>query len=152
MEARRKLQQYTRELKSQWWEEKAEGIQLAADKNDMKSFYGRLRDVYGPQKRGTAQLTALDGETVLKDKDEILERFAQHFDQLLNVPGNVDYTALNTIADRPTIQSLDETPDFEELTKAIAVTRENKAPGRCGIPAEVWKYGQRSRSKKSCTI
>lgn len=141
VQARSELQKYTRDLKSKWWEEKAEGLQLAADKNDMKSFYSGLREIYGPQRRGTAQLTALDGETVLKEKDQILNRFAQHFDQLLNVPGNVDYMALNTIADRPTISTLDAKPEFDELQKAISSTMENKAPGRCGIPAEVWKYG-----------
>ena len=87
-EARRKLQPYTRKLKSDWWEEKAESLQHAADKNDMKSFYRGLREGYGPAKRGTTQLTALKGTTVLQEKSEILNRFAEHFDQLLNKPGN----------------------------------------------------------------
>ena len=52
-EARRKLQRYTRKLKSDWWEEKAESLQHAADKNVMKSFYRGLREDYGPAKRGT---------------------------------------------------------------------------------------------------
>ena len=56
---------YTREKKSVWWEEKAEELQQAADKNDMKAFYNGLREVYGPQNRGTAQLLDEDGETVL---------------------------------------------------------------------------------------
>ena len=33
---RRNLQQYTREIKSQWWE--AEELRQAANKNDMKAF------------------------------------------------------------------------------------------------------------------
>ena len=36
---------------------------------------------------------------------------------------------------------MDEPPTFEELQDAISATREDKAPGGCGIPAEVWKYG-----------
>ena len=47
--AKSRLQQYTRERKSQWWEEKAEALQQAADRNDMKAFYNGLREVYGPQ-------------------------------------------------------------------------------------------------------
>ena len=43
--ARRNLQQYTRKVKSDWWEEKAESLQHAADIIDMKSFYGALRKV-----------------------------------------------------------------------------------------------------------
>jgi len=42
---------------------------------------------------------------------------------------------------RKEITSLDEPPDLNETIKAIALTREGKAPGVCGIPAEVWKYG-----------
>lgn len=139
--ARSKLQKYTREKKSQWWEEKAVELQQAADQNDMKAFYNGLREVYGPQKRGSAQLIALDGVTVLKKKDEILNRFAQHFDQLLNVPGTVDHTALDSLPDVPTNVSLDELTEFNELDKAITATKRNKAPGGCDIPAKVWKYG-----------
>ncbi|XP_046863308.1 uncharacterized protein LOC124457060 [Xenia sp. Carnegie-2017] len=71
----------------------------------------------------------------------MLERFAQHFDQLLNLPGNVDSAALASITQRPTVHVLDEPPKMDELLKAIAATKESKAPGCCGIPAEVWKYG-----------
>ena len=140
-QARSKLQKYTREKKSEWWETKAEALQQAADKNDMKAFYSGLREVYGPQKRGTAHLIGEDGVTILKEKDETLNRFAQHFDQLLNVPGTVDQHALNSLTSISTIDSLDEPPRFEELADAIAATKENKAPGGCGIPVEVWKYG-----------
>ena len=59
----------------------------------------------GPQKRRSAQLIALDGVTVLKKKDEIFNRFSQHFDQLLNVPGTVDHTALDNFADRATLKA-----------------------------------------------
>ena len=139
--ARSQLQRYTREKKSQWWKEKAEALQQAADKNDMKAFYNGLREVYGPQRRGTAQLFDLDGITVLKEKDQTLNRFAQHFEQLLNVEGSVDQSALDSLPNLPPNVSLDEPPSFEEVLDAITATRENKAPGGCGIPAEVWKYG-----------
>ena len=70
-------------------------------------------------------------------KDETLNRFAQHFDQLLNVPGTVDQEALSSLTDMPPDVSLDDLPSFDELLDAIAATKENKAPGECGIPAEV---------------
>ena len=141
VETRSKLQQYTRELKSQWWEEKAESLQLAADRNDMREFYQGLREVYGPQKRGTTQLKTLDGDSILQDKNQILDRFAEHFNQLLNVPGDTDQRALDKISQRPTPNGLDNLPDETEFFNALSSTKENKAPGRCGIPAEVWKYG-----------
>jgi len=139
--ARSQLQKYTRTMKSKWWEEKAEELQLAADTNNMKAFYNGLKEVYGPQRRGTAQLLDKDGVTVLKERNETLNRFAQHFDQLLNVPGTVDNNTLDELPDIQADEDLDDIPSFEELTKAIHYTRENKSPGGCGIPSEVWKYG-----------
>ena len=47
----RKLRQYTRSLKTAWWDRKAEELQIAADSNDMKGFYSGLKEVYGPQKK-----------------------------------------------------------------------------------------------------
>ena len=146
--ARSRLQKYTRNMKLRWWEEKAEALQQAADINDMKAFYNGLREVYGPQRRGTGQLIADDGVTILKDKDETLNRFAQHFDQLLNVPGTVDKAALDELPDIGPRAELDHVPSFDELAAAITFTRENKAPGGCGIPAEVWKYGGKGIQEK----
>ena len=36
---------------------------------------------------------------------------------------------------------LSEAPDLKEVVDAIDATREGKAPGKCKIPAEIWKYG-----------
>ena len=70
-----------------------------------------------------------------------MNRFAPHFNQLLNVPGTVDQEALDSLSDRPTDCSLDDIPSFVELLDAIAATRENKAPGECGIPASGVSFG-----------
>ncbi|KAF6032275.1 hypothetical protein EB796_009418 [Bugula neritina] len=122
--AKSELQKYTRKLKSDWWEAKAKSLQQAADINDMKSFYGGLREVYGPVKRGTSQLTALDGNTVLQEKSEILNRFADHFAQLLNVPGTLDIKAAIDIETRPEVHCLSEPAEVWEVIDAIDDIRE----------------------------
>ena len=106
----------------------------------MKALYNCLRKVYGSQKKETAQLFNVDGVTIHKEKDQTLNRFAQHFDQLLNVKGSVDPLALDSLSNIRQIDSLDEPSMFEKLRDAIMASRENKEPGGCGIPAEVWKY------------
>ena len=70
-----------------------------------------------------------------------LNRFAQHVDQLLNVQGTVDKHALDSLIDLPPYDDLSIAPSFEELLDTIAVTRENKALGEWGIPADVRKCG-----------
>ena len=132
VKARRILQKYTRKMKSQWWEKKAEEIQTASHKNDMKAFYNGLREIHGPQIKHPTQLLAADGVNVLTDKSQILNRFAQHFSQLLNVPSEIDYEALNSIEQRPTVSAFDEKPSFHETIKAIKETKEGKSPGMCG--------------------
>ena len=73
-------------MKSIWWDEKAEELQTAADRRDMKTFFTGLREIYGPKPRGLIQLKAMYDETVLQEKVKILDRFTDHFDQLLNNP------------------------------------------------------------------
>ncbi|XP_068720611.1 uncharacterized protein [Montipora capricornis] len=40
--AQSELQKYTREMKSNWWDEKAQKLQIAADRKDMKTFFTDL--------------------------------------------------------------------------------------------------------------
>ena len=60
----------------------------------------------------------------------------------------MDKAALDELPDISPIADLDNVPSFDELTAAFASTRENKAPGSCGIPAEVWKHGGKRLQEK----
>ena len=140
-DACRQLQRYTRTLKTNWWDKKAEELQEAADRNDMRGFYSGLKEVWGPQKKGPVHLKTSDGRETISDNNRVLSRWAEHFQTLLNVPGDIDPSALDRIQQHPMIESLDDIPTIDEVTKAIAAMKDGKAPGQDGIPAEVWKYG-----------
>ena len=131
----------TPHYKFNWWDKKAEKLQFAADRKDMKTFFTGLREIYGPKPRGLIQLKAMDGETVLQEKDKILDRFADHFDQLLDNPGDLSEEAKEVLVQRPVVSSLDEPPNVDELMSAIRTTQDGKAPERDGIPAEAQKCG-----------
>ena len=90
--------------------------------------------------RGTTKRTVLYGETKIQEKAETFDRFANQFDQLLDMTGKVDRSAVDTIAPRPNTALVDENPDLEELLNAISARKEGKALGRCGIAAEIWKH------------
>ncbi|KAK3509681.1 hypothetical protein QTP70_008422 [Hemibagrus guttatus] len=137
----RQLQQHTRVLKTAWWDRKAEELQRAADRNDMKGFYSGLKEIWGPQKKGPVQLKSADGQEIFSDKKRVLERWSEHFQKLLNVPGEIEPEALDNIQQRTIKTCLDETPSMDETMKAIMGLKDGKAPGGDGIPAEVWKYG-----------
>ena len=90
--------------------------------------------------RGTTKRTVLDGETEIQEKAKTLDRFANQFDQLLNMTGEIDGSAVDTFSQRPNITLVDENPERRELLDAINATKEGKALGRCGIPVEIWKH------------
>ena len=140
-DACRLLQKRTRVLKSDWWESKAVELQRAADSNNMKGFYNGLKEVWGPKKKGPVQLKSTDGMETVSDSKRVVARWSEHFQKLLNVPGDIDHEALENIPQRIIKTSLDEIPTMDEMARAIAGMKDGKTPGGDGIPAEVWKHG-----------
>ena len=72
-----------------------------------------------------------------------MARWSEHFQKLLNVPGDIAHEALDNIPQRITTTSLDEIPTMSEMARAIAGLKDGKAPGGDGIPADVWKHEER---------
>ena len=71
----------------------------------------------------------------------VVTRWSEHFQKLLNVPGDIDHEALDNTPQRITKTSLDEMPTMVAMARAIAGLKGGKAPGGDGIPAEVWQHG-----------
>ncbi|BHF70533.1 hypothetical protein SprV_0301358500 [Sparganum proliferum] len=77
--SRRQLQQRLREMQDAWTVRKAEEIQGYADRNEWKNFFSAIKAVHGPPTKGTAPLLSADGSTLLTEKTQILQRWAEHF-------------------------------------------------------------------------
>ncbi|KAK2193729.1 hypothetical protein NP493_7g03010 [Ridgeia piscesae] len=102
----------------------------------MKGFYNGLKEVWGPKKKGPVHLKSTDRMETFSDSKRVVARWSEHFQKLLNVPGDIDHEALDNIPQRVTKISLDEIPTMAELARAIPGLKDGKAPGRDGIPAE----------------
>ncbi|KAK2178131.1 hypothetical protein NP493_561g01051 [Ridgeia piscesae] len=126
----RLLQKHTRALKSDWWERKAVELQRAADRNEMKGFYNGLKEVWGP-----VHLKSTDGMDTFSGSKRVVARWSEHFQKLLNLPGDIDHEAMDNIQQRITKTCLDEITTMDEMTRAIADLKDDKAPGGDGIPA-----------------
>ncbi|BHF74356.1 hypothetical protein SprV_0501744200 [Sparganum proliferum] len=87
--SRRHLQQRLREMQDAWTARKAEEIQGYADRNEWKNFFAAIKAVYGPPTKGTAPLLSADGRTLLTEKTQILQRWAEHFRGVLNRPSAI---------------------------------------------------------------
>lgn len=138
---RAETQKQLRLMENEWWLKKAQEIQGYADTNNTYAFYAAAKSIYGPQKRSIAPVRSADGHVLFKDKQQILERWAEHFDSLLNKINPSDPLVLNALPDLPPSPFLDDPPMFSEALTAIRSLKNNKSPGPDGIPAEILKKG-----------
>ena len=115
-----------------WWRQKAQEIQNLADCNNTQGFYDAIKALYGPRKRAIAPVRSADGSTLFKDRHEILARWANHFESLLNHTNPVDPHILDNLPDLPTTTHLDTPPLHSEIQQAIAGLKNNKSAGPDG--------------------
>ena len=74
-------------------------------------------------------MKSTDGMETFSDSERVVERWSEHFQKLLSVPGDTDHEALDNIPQRITKTCLDENPTMDEMVRAIAGLKDGKAPG-----------------------
>ena len=137
---RKETQLKLRDMENKWWINQAKDLQNLADSNDQHGFYNGLKAIYGPQKRNLVPVRSQEGN-LLKDKSAILNRWAQHFQTLLNHKNPTTPNILDEIPLAPLANEMDVPPTFKETTDAIKSLKNNKAPGPDGLPSELYKEG-----------
>ena len=73
------------------------------------------------------------------EKMQILERWAEHFNNVLNRPSSINNEAISRLPQVEMNEELDDVPSVEEVDKAMMQMSSGKAPGSDAIPAEVYK-------------
>jgi len=106
-----------------------------------KCFYDNLMKAYGPRHVHIVPIRSKDGVTVYTNQSDILQRWAEHFNSLLNQQSSFDHTVLNEIPQWPVSESLAEPPSLNEVQWAIKQFSNGKVPGADSIPAEAYKLG-----------
>ena len=139
--SRQNAQRSIRQMKDKWWSDRGKEMQLAADKHDTKSFFQQLKKVHGPTKRSTASIKDKTGRVLLTEKKEILDRWAEHFNTVLNQISDFDDTVLEELPDWEINEELSSIPTQAETELAIKQIASDKAAGSDNIPAEVYKHG-----------
>ena len=147
-DCRRTVQKRLREMQDTWLSEKADEIQGYADKHDSKRFYNALKAVYGPQSSGATPLLSADGATLLTEKSKILERWAEHFQTVLNRPASINDQAIARLPQVEVNNCLNDPPEVQEVEMAIKQLSDGKAPGSDAIPSEIYKCGSASLTKQ----
>nr|VZH95535.1 unnamed protein product [Spirometra erinaceieuropaei] len=134
--SRRQLQQQLREMQDARTARKAEEIQGYADRNEWKNFFSAIKAVYGPLTQGTVPLLSADGRTLLTEKIQILQRWAEHFRGVLNRSSAISDAAIDRLSQVETNVDIDLPPSLQETIRAVQQLSSRKAPGSDAIPAE----------------
>lgn len=138
---RSETQKQLRIMENEWWLRKAQEIQRHADNNNTFAFYDAVKSLYGPQRQNIVPVRSADGSVLLKEKEQILERWAEHFHSLLNKINPSDPSVLEALPELLPVPSLDEPPKFTEVLSAVRSLKNNKSAGPDGLPAEILKKG-----------
>ena len=133
------MQSKLHQMQDTWLSNKADEIQGFADSLDKNNLYAGLKEAYGPTTSGTSPLLSTDGSTLITDKEKILERWAKHFNSVLNHPSAINDNAINRLPQVPINDTVDAVPTLKGTQKAICQLSSGKEPGSDAIPAEVYK-------------
>ena len=145
---RREVQKKLLNLQNTWLSQKAEKIQGYADSHDMRRFYDALKCLYGPQSSKNTPILSADGSKLITDKKGILERWAEHFNGILNRPSKINEEGIQRLLQVEINKDLDALLSVDEVAKAIKHMSISKAPGPDAIPAEIFKSGGISLTRR----
>ncbi|BHF63254.1 hypothetical protein SprV_0200624600 [Sparganum proliferum] len=110
--SRRLVQQRLREMKDAWTARTSEEIQGYADRNEWKNFFSAVKDAYGPPTKSTAPRLSADGSTLLTEKTQILQRWAEHFRGVLTRRPTISDAAIDRLLQVETNVDLDLPPSL----------------------------------------
>ena len=136
------------QMQDSWLSNKADEIQGFADRNDTRNFYDGLKEFYAPAISGPPPVLSAGGSTLIPDKEKILERLAEHFENVLSRPSAIKDEAIDWLPQVLFHVTLDAEPVFEEIRKASHLLSCDKAPGADSIHAEVYKEGGTALTEK----
>ena len=81
----------------------------------MKRFYDAIKTVYGPQPASLSPILSADGQKLLTEKAHILDRWAEHFDAVLNRSSHINEEAINRLPQNTINLKMGNPPTLLEL-------------------------------------
>ena len=121
--------------KRSYFDSLAARAEEAARQNRMKEVYDVTKQLTGKFNKPSVHIRDKQGQ-LLKTEEETLNRWAEHFSELLTLPAPELVT--NIPAQEP-LDILCDPPTVEEIKKALKTLKNNKAAGPDNIPAEILK-------------
>ena len=103
-----------------------------------------MNEIYEPRTKGFASLKSSDGLQLITDQNRVLDRWKEHFNDLLNRPSTTDQDTLDALVQQPIKVGCDNAPTVDEIRAALKQLKCGKAAGEDSIPPKVWMHGDES--------
>lgn len=121
-------------IQNNWWQQKAVELQQFADACDLRSFYVRIKELFGHVRSSTGTLLSVDGTTILSDLNDILEQWREPFTELLNWSSTAADYFLKNFPNHPPQHWMNAPSTFQELKDAMDQMQALESPGPDNIP------------------
>ncbi|XP_072106353.1 LOW QUALITY PROTEIN: uncharacterized protein [Mobula birostris] len=108
--ARRTVWNKPHKIQDAWLSAKADELRGYADGNDSKRFCEALNSFYGPQSLRRSPLLSIDGTTLITEKAQILQRWAEHFEAVLSRPSSINDEVIDRIPQVDINSAMDDSP------------------------------------------
>ena len=142
---RSRTKKMTEARQIEYWDEISIEIEKAIKQHDPATAYAMIRRLRGGRANvENYPIQDTDGNLLLNSQER-LTRWKEHFNNLLNVPSNIDQYVLQQIP-IPSISPAEqfrqnEVPSLAEVQQAIRQTKSGKAPGNDNISSDTLKAG-----------
>ena len=88
-------------MQNEWWSGLTEEIQTYADAGNRQQFYSALKAAYGAKRGVQVPVRSADGQVLINEKSDVLQRWAKHFRGLLNQQPTFDPEAVQCFPQLP---------------------------------------------------
>jgi hypothetical protein len=136
-----------RQKKKIWMYTKLKDIEMANKKNDTKKFYKDVQNLSrGPP--SLLQICKDEAGKLLIEKEEILKRWKQHFEQMMkqDITHASQETEITAKEHKENVKMI--SPTYKEISNIIDKLNCNKSPDLDNIIPEFIKYGGASLKKR----
>ena len=135
-EANKQVKRSARADKRKYIDSLAKEAEAAAASNNMRELYNTTRKLAGKYSLPERPVKDKEGNSI-PGAEQQLNRWAQHFEELLNRPTPANPPLINTAEEDLDINC--EPPTKEEIKNALKLLKNGKAAGPDSIPAEALK-------------
>lgn len=137
-EKRRQEKRIHKAKKRQYEQHEVDMIESNSNQHNTRRMYQQLNHMRKDFKPRITTCKAKDG-TILSDKASILNRWVEHFNELLNSNNHADEDT--PIGNVPVCTENIALPTLDEIKSAIRKLKNNKSPGSDALPSELFKHG-----------